>query len=278
MSGTGPACDPLILSTRMSTDSVGHAIRLTTDLDARLTVLSIDGVGAYDHVLRQAMLSGLNAVPEARAMLPFVRMAYASLSRYAWEDGGGAFRFVEQAEGGEQGDPLMPMLFSLAVHEALDRAQAELQPGEHIFAFLDDVYALCAPERVREVYNCLERHLTSVAGIWLHQGKTRVWNRAGLRPPNLEDLGRDVWSPEGIKVLGTPVGNADYVRGLLSERLKEERKLWESIPFVCDPQCAWQLVIQCAMSMATHVLRTVPPSLVGDYAQVHDDGVWLAAS
>ena len=118
------ACSPyqFALSIRAGTDCVGHAIRLATDLDARLTVLSIDGVGAYDHVLRQAMLSGLNAVPEARGMLPFVRMAYASLSRYAWEDGGGVLRFVEQAEGEEQGDPLMPMLFFLAVHEALDRA------------------------------------------------------------------------------------------------------------------------------------------------------------
>ena len=38
------------LSTRAGTDCVGHAVRLATDLDPRATVLSIDGVGAYDHV------------------------------------------------------------------------------------------------------------------------------------------------------------------------------------------------------------------------------------
>ena len=44
-------------STRAGTDFVGHAIRAATDADHEATVLSIDGVGAYDHVHRSAMLS-----------------------------------------------------------------------------------------------------------------------------------------------------------------------------------------------------------------------------
>ena len=91
------ACAPFqfALSTRAGTDCVGHVVRLATDLDPRTTVLSIDGIGAYDHVLREAMLSGLNAVPGARAILPFVRLAYESTSRYAWEDANGMVCFVE---------------------------------------------------------------------------------------------------------------------------------------------------------------------------------------
>ena len=91
-------------------------------MDARLTVLSIDGLGAYDHFLQQAMLSGLIAVPEARAIPSFVRMAYASLSRYAWKDRGGVLYFVEQIEGREQGDLLMSTLFFLAAHDVVYRA------------------------------------------------------------------------------------------------------------------------------------------------------------
>ena len=40
------------LSTRAGVDCVGHAVRAATDADPRATVLSIDGIGAYDHVLR----------------------------------------------------------------------------------------------------------------------------------------------------------------------------------------------------------------------------------
>ena len=45
------------LSTRAGTDCVGHLLRAATDANPRATVLSVDGIGAYDHVLRAAMLS-----------------------------------------------------------------------------------------------------------------------------------------------------------------------------------------------------------------------------
>ena len=81
------ACAPyqFALSTRAGTDCVGHVVRLLTDEKPRATLLSIGGVGAYDHVLRSAMLSKLHNVPGARAMLPFVRLAYAQRSEYTWE-------------------------------------------------------------------------------------------------------------------------------------------------------------------------------------------------
>ena len=41
------------LSTRAGTDCVGHTIRAMTDVDPECTVLSIDGVGAYDHATEQ---------------------------------------------------------------------------------------------------------------------------------------------------------------------------------------------------------------------------------
>ena len=69
------------LSTRAGTDCVGHAIRALTDADLTATVLSIDGIGAYDHVLRSAMMSKLFDVPCLRGLLPFVRATYAQTYR-----------------------------------------------------------------------------------------------------------------------------------------------------------------------------------------------------
>ena len=45
---------------------------------------------------------------------------------------------VAQHEGGEQGDPLVPLLFSLAVHNSLCEMK---RLREHLFAFLDDACA-----------------------------------------------------------------------------------------------------------------------------------------
>ena len=63
------------LSTRAGTDCVGHVVRALTDENPMVTVLSIDGVGAYDHVYRSAMMKKLFGVPSLRGLLPFVTYA-----------------------------------------------------------------------------------------------------------------------------------------------------------------------------------------------------------
>ena len=73
------ACAPsqFALSTPAGTDCVGHAIRAITDSHPLATVQSIDGIGAFDHVLRSAMLSKLMEVPQLQELIPFVRSVYA---------------------------------------------------------------------------------------------------------------------------------------------------------------------------------------------------------
>ena len=113
----------------------------------------------------------------------------------------------------------MPFLFSLAIHNALQEVQKQVHPGELLFAYLDDVYAVATPDRVRPIYDLLGVTLFDRAGIRLHTGKTRTWNRAGQRPPDMEDLGPDVWSQEGVKILGTPLGSDVFIVTSTTARL-----------------------------------------------------------
>ena len=124
----------------------------------------------------------------ARTILPFVRLSYGSPSSYTWVDEEGRQRTVTQAEGGGQGDPLMPLLFSIGIQGALEEVATSLAPGEHLCAFLDDVYLLCAPDRVVPLYKLLSEVFASEAGIRLHQGKTKVWNQAGSAPEDVQEL------------------------------------------------------------------------------------------
>ena len=98
------------LSTRAGVDCVGHAVRAATNRDAKATVLSIDGIGAYDHVLRSAMLSKLFEEESLRGLIPFVRMVYSQPSCYNWEDGQGRRRQIRQHEGGAGGSNATPLL------------------------------------------------------------------------------------------------------------------------------------------------------------------------
>ena len=43
----------------VGTDCVGHLLRAATDASPSATVLSVDGIGVHDHVLRAAMLGRL---------------------------------------------------------------------------------------------------------------------------------------------------------------------------------------------------------------------------
>ena len=70
---------------------------------------------------------------------------------------------MTQAEGGEQGDPLMPALYAL----------------------LDDVYLTCTPDRTGPFSDALGIALWERANVRLHLGKKRAWNAAGEEPSSL---------------------------------------------------------------------------------------------
>ena len=63
------------------------------------------------------MLSKQQRTPVARDALPFTRLSYDHASEYLWENDDGSTTTISQAEGGEQGDPLMPLLFCLGIHD-----------------------------------------------------------------------------------------------------------------------------------------------------------------
>ena len=258
------------LSTRAGTDCVGHAIRALTDANPSTTILSIDGIGAYDHVYRSAFFQKLLNVP-LQGLLPFVRATYADPTSYAWVDEAGEVHHIVQAEGGEQGDPLMPLLFSLAIHDPLEEVSRERKPEEHLFAYLDDAYfSGDVPNRTRTVYDSLGRRQGFDCTV--AKPESGIEHPCALREWRNWDPS-EVWNPEGVNLLGTPVGSRAFVDEVLNKRLREEHKLWEAIPWVPDLQAGWQILIQCAGPRCHHIIRTLPPSQSADYAQGHDEGI-----
>ena len=255
------ACAPFqyALRTRAGAESLARAVRAATELDARTTVLSIDGVGAYDHISRASMLSGLQHTPSLTALLPFVAQFYAEPSTYVFYDAEGAAHEIAQGEGGEQGDPLMPALFALGQHPALLQAHAALAPGEDLYAYLDDIYVTCQPGRAGPAFTALGTALWERANIRVHLGKTRAWNAAGEEPSALLDAlpaaaRADAWAgswarppaQQGITVLGTPLGHAAYIAGALRRVREKHDELLGRIPTVPHLQSAWLLLLLCA--------------------------------
>ena len=240
------ACRPhqFALSTRAGAEAVVHSITTAVQHNQALTILSIDGVGAYDTISRRSMLTALCTVPGANRCSSFVNMFYSEPSTYVWHDQHGNPHTITQAEGGEQGDPLMPALFSLGQRAALHTVQEELQDGESLFAFLDDIYVLVPPNRVRPVYDLLSHHLFTSAHIRLNAGKARVWNANGVPPPGIAPLGPNVWvgnqalpaEEQGLMILGTPVGSSQYQQHQLAHLRTQHDQLLQRIPELEDLQ------------------------------------------
>ena len=76
----------------MQCECIARALRVLTEADPEATVLSIDGVSAFDLVSRAAMLRGLHSVVVGSEALPFQRMFHGQLSVYLMEDEEGCAR------------------------------------------------------------------------------------------------------------------------------------------------------------------------------------------
>ena len=143
-----------------------------------------------------AMLSAVTRLPTGRRLLPFLSLSYGRPGAGLWHDGEGKCREIVQGEGGEQGEALMPALFSLGLADSLKRAQARLLPGELLFAYLDDLYVVTKPERAGAAYLIVTDEVRSSCGIEPNLGKTMTWNRAGIFSPEAElVLGGDASPP-----------------------------------------------------------------------------------
>ena len=55
------------------------------------------------------MMKGVRHVVDGEQILLFVRAFHGQPSTHLWEDDVGEVHTVPQGEGGEQGDPLMPL-------------------------------------------------------------------------------------------------------------------------------------------------------------------------
>ena len=175
----------------------------------------------------------------------------------------------------------MPALFSIGQHAALAAVQAQLLPGEALHAYLDDVYAVVQPNRVRPVYELLARHLHTHAHIQLNSGKTRLWNQAGQQPPNTEDLGSSTWvgnpdlprEQQGLTILGVPVGSPEFVQAQLQHIQENHATLLQQLPHLNDLQVSWLLLLYTASPRSNFLLRLLPPNITATFAQTHDAAI-----
>ena len=64
------------LKTKAGCETVAHILQVLTELDEKATVVSVDGIGAFDLISRNSMMRGLQDMVDGEKILPFVRAFY----------------------------------------------------------------------------------------------------------------------------------------------------------------------------------------------------------
>ena len=199
-------------------------------------------------------------------------------STYLWQDDMDVVHEVHQGEGGEQGDTLMPALFSLGQPNAWVAVQQQLGHDERLFAFLDDIYVTSRLDRVVPIFNVLRRELWTHARIQIHLGKTKCrgqtsWLRRvddGRSKERPRCCGVDTLYHQINIVLGTPLGSAEFVQCELASLSAKHQSLLDGIHQVQDLQSVWLLLLFCAVPRPNYVLRMLHPDVTRVFAAQHD--------
>jgi len=190
-----------------------HAARhFLTNKDLDEAFVKLDFVNAFNSVRRDSLFE---AVAQHRPdLLEYVLSSYATASVLWVGDS-----YIMSAEGIQQGDPLGPLLFCLALNGPLLKIQAEFVSG-----YLDDVGLGDSVPHLIEQVRTLEREAASI-GLRLNHDKCEI---IGLDPSQ-----HSLWSAAGYKfrersideavLLGSPLSSAGVDNALIHSRNQLDR-------------------------------------------------------
>ena len=67
---------------------------------------------------------------------------------------------------------------------ALSKLDGGARNRRFLFAYLDDTFIVTQPGSTGDSFRSMETELWKRAKIRIHGGKTKIWHRAGIRPPD----------------------------------------------------------------------------------------------
>ncbi len=178
------ACGPLQFAVGRGggAEKLHKVITVLSELRPEAAFVKLDFKNAYNSVLRQAVHDGV------RGRLPALGAIAATLcpelTSHWWFASDGCGRRIRSVRGVDQGCPLSPALFAIAIAPALEELRTQLRrqdSGAFVLSFLDDIYVVIDPSEVSRTLETA-RQLFQPIGLELHAGKTRVWSPRGFAP------------------------------------------------------------------------------------------------
>ena len=171
---------PPLRFTTLSVDESWRGVHRTylqalTDLNPSTTVLSVDGVGAFDLISPGSLLleRTLCFLSSSRSKAILYRTCQPTKSADAKET-----------------SKISAYAFALCIRPAQNPScsHSHLSEDEQLLAFHDDIYVMSQPESTCEFYGILAKELWAHSRIKTNGCKTQIWNRGGFIPPGHDAL------------------------------------------------------------------------------------------
>ena len=261
---------------RNGAESVIHAVRALTERHGQrdeLALLKVDFTNAFNLIARPAFLQLVaHRFPGMRSWIDY---CYGEgLQPNLWV---GDFLF-RSTTGVQQGDPLGPLLFSLALQPVIlelrrkmveaRRASSTFQSPLLLAFYLDDGIIVGNHETLHTALSHLQSDETKKYGLHLKPSDTRIWwptsvpiaIATNLRNTfNVQVL--DPATEPGIDILGAPIGSAQYMEQMVFERSQKTALSLEMLERLGDSHAAFTLARACFGSCRiNYALRTTPPT------------------
>ena len=218
-------------------------------MDASRAFVKLDFANAFNSIRRDAVLK---AVAKHRPdLLDFVTSAYGAPT-LLWL---GDDQQISSAEGVQQGDPLGPLLFCLALDKPLKEAHSEFVSG-----YLDDVGLGDTVPRLVDQIRRLETAAKEV-GLHLNHAKCEVFG--------LTAASRKIWEAAGLGFVQRPIedatllGSPIHSEGVQEALVQRCDQLKDVLPrlFKMAAHEAFYLLKSCfAIPRLLYLLRTTPCS------------------
>jgi hypothetical protein len=213
-------------------------------------MLQVDFRNAFNSITRSKVID------EIRRVLPGLSafttgQCYSNHSHLLWGD-----RLLSSEDGVQQGDPLGPLLFAIALLPLVLKIQEEVPGLLQNSWYLDDGLLGGPEEQLAKALDIILTESPSI-GLSIRLDKCELWCTEDLPSINT-DIPRNF--TDGLEVLGAPIGSPTLAAAAFARRVDISAVLLSRLDSLDDSQCSLGILRSCVGSpKLSYSLRTSAP-------------------